>query len=114
GRCVFGRPHRSAPSPDVVAYGPGCLGIAPRAVYPSSLMRCAALTARRVYTMPIPDDWLDLETDLHSPIMAACVRQGLAEDLARLIAIDALVECRQRIVERVQVTSRRQNTPDKT
>jgi hypothetical protein len=56
--------------------------------------------------MPMPDDWLDLEDDLQSAIMVACERQGLAEDLARLVATDALLECRRRIVERARATPR--------
>jgi hypothetical protein len=54
--------------------------------------------------MPLPDDWLDLENDLHSAIMVACEHQGLAENLARLVAADALVECRRRILERLRAT----------
>ena len=52
--------------------------------------------------MPLPDDWLDLENDLQSAIMVACEHQGLAEALAQLIAVDALVECRRRILERMR------------
>jgi hypothetical protein len=52
--------------------------------------------------MPLPDDWLDLENDLQSAIMVACEHQGLAEALAQLIALDALVECRRRILERMR------------
>jgi hypothetical protein len=53
-----------------------------------------------------PDDWLDIENDLQSAIIVACERQGLAEDLARLVATDALLECRRRIVERTRTMPR--------
>jgi hypothetical protein len=55
--------------------------------------------------MAMPDEWLDLETDLHSAIMVACERQGLDQNLAQLIATDALIECRGRILERIRRTA---------
>jgi hypothetical protein len=56
--------------------------------------------------MGMPDEWLDLETDLHSAIMVACERQGLDQNLARLIATDALVECPGRTRKRMQFVNR--------
>ena len=52
--------------------------------------------------MPMPDEWLDLETELYGALLAACKRQGLHENLAQLIATDALVECRRRILEKMR------------
>jgi hypothetical protein len=50
----------------------------------------------------MPDEWLDLEAELYSALLTACERQGLHENLARLIATDAMVECRRRILERMR------------
>jgi DNA-binding GntR family transcriptional regulator len=52
--------------------------------------------------MAMPDEWLDLENDLHRAIMTACERHGLDENLAQLLATEALLECRGRILERMQ------------
>jgi hypothetical protein len=56
--------------------------------------------------MGMPDEWLDLETDLHNAIMLTCERQGLDPNLARLIATDVLVECRGRMFERMRTAPR--------
>lgn len=60
--------------------------------------------------MGMSDEWLDLEVDLQSAIIVACERQGLDQNLARLIATDALIECRGRARKRMQFATREEPT----
>jgi hypothetical protein len=75
----------------------------------------AALAVRgpfitRRQDMGMSDEWLDLEVDLQTAIIVACERQGLDQNLARLIATDALIECRGRARKRMQFATREEPT----